>query len=190
MTVALYAKSSGESAILHNGLEVVTLDQTGIKSGVLKTDTTKPTTSGNTITFTGIPSYARRITVILAGVSTAGNASGPMVKVGSGGVVASTGYTTMISQVVSGGATSAGGSGSAIALWATSWSATFEGDSLLTLVRLGTSNTWVFSGTSSAFQTLQLITISGKVVLTGPLDILTLSTLDNFDAGSVNIMYE
>jgi hypothetical protein len=112
----------------------------GMGSSVLTSGTVQASTSGTSIDFTGIPSWAKRITVMFNNVSTNGT-SIPMIQVGSGSVIA-TGYATnagYAGNAASSSVTSAttgfiiSGSSTAIGIFGSA-----------TIYLLG-SNTWIFS---------------------------------------------
>ena len=148
--------------------------------------TAQATTSGTSIDFTGIPSWVRRINVMLNGVST--NGTSPIqIQIGAGSVT-TTGYlagasqsnsTTLITQVTT---------GFPVVLTTSAASLTYG---TLTLSTLG-SNAWVSSGVLWASVGVTH-SASGALTLGGTLDRIRLTTVngtDTFDAGSVNIMYE
>ena len=152
--------------------------------------TAQNTTSGTAIDFTGIPSWAKKITVIMSGVSTNGT-SFVQVQLGSGSI-ATSGY------VSSSGITSAGAVNSGIATSGFSLSninlASDTRSGLMTIINIS-GNTWVasfiFGGNAST--TDATCFGGGNVTLSGTLDRLRVTTIngtDTFDAGSVNIMYE
>lgn len=143
-------------------------------------------TSGTSIDFTGIPSWAKRITVAFNGVSTNGT-SFPQVQLGAGSITTS-GYLCTAtnnnpssnSQVqYTTGQPLAGGYNASVAL-----------KGILTICLLG-NNTWMFSGTGMLDTNTSLF--GGAVTLSGTLDrvrITTVNGTDTFDAGSINILYE
>jgi hypothetical protein len=144
------------------------------------------TTSGSAIDFTGIPSWVKRITMMLNGVSTNG-ASGYLVQIGSGSIV-TTGYVGAATNGNGGAATTSNTAGFYINR-STAASFTYSGQLVLTL--LG-SNVWVGAGvgldTGPSYNLF-----AGNITLSGVLDRIRLTTVngtDVFDAGSVNIMYE
>ena len=156
----------------------------GIASG-----TAVASTSGTSISFTSIPSWVKRVTVMLNGVSTNG-ASVLQVQLGSGSVE-TTGYLTMIglvsttnnttrgAQYTSGFATSHGGA--AADVW--------RGNIVFTLV---TGSTW--TGTGNFYNSIDGVSMSaGTKTTASTLDrvrITTVNGTDTFDAGSINILYE
>ena len=145
-------------------------------------------TSGTSIDFTSIPSWVKRITVMLNGVSTNGT-SIPQVQIGSGSVT-----TTGYSAIGMGSSGSSGGIGSFTAGFGVAdgsvASNALNGHIVLTL-QSGT--TWVASGIVMR-STNGIGFIAGvSPSLGGALDrvrITTVNGTDTFDAGSINILYE
>ena len=145
------------------------------------------TTSGTSIDFTGIPSWAKRVTILLNGVSTSGTAN-LRFQIGDSGGVATTGYVSSGGYV---GASSASlGSTGGFDLY---------GDAGATIVRSGavvlnnvSSNTWVVTGNMSSGGAY-IFTLAGIKSLSNALDRVRITSsngTDTFDAGSVNILYE
>ena len=150
--------------------------------------TSVASTSGTSIDFTGIPAWARRITVMFGGVSTNGT-SLKQVQLGSGSFTTS-GYSGGGGAISSG---SAGGSSSTTGLLVgvfTLASDAFSGNMIITNL---TGNSWAasFSGGSA---TGNLGSVSGgSVTIGGVLDRIRITTVngtDTFDAGTINIMWE
>lgn len=159
-------------------------------SRLLTRGTAQATTSGTAKDFTGIQSWAKRITITLSGVSTSGT-SLLLVQIGDGSF-ATTGYDSGASiggtGIVSTTSTAgfifeAGGGGGA----GTSRHGT------LTLHNVS-GNIWVSSHVGSyGTYGVAFIAGGGSKTLSGVLDRVRLTTVngtDTFDAGSVNILYE
>jgi hypothetical protein len=152
--------------------------------------TTTATTSGTSIDFTGIPSWAKRITVSLSGVSASGT-SIPMVQLGDSGGVENTGYAGA-SSTTSGGAigTSAFTTGFQMAQ-SSAAGRNYSGTLTITLQETST-NTWVATGIFGDTGAVLSLT-AGTKALSATLDRVRLTTVngtDTFDAGTVNITYE
>lgn len=153
--------------------------------------TSQASTSGTSIDFTSIPSWVRRVTVMLNGVSTNGTSS-LMVQAGSGSVQSS-GYTNFGGLISSGGNALTTGSTSGFQLYLQSLDAAANaryGHVNLTLIG---SNAWVMSGVIGVGATVGAGIYGGSVSLSGALDrvrITTVNGTDTFDAGSINILYE
>ena len=155
--------------------------------GTLTSGTAVASTSGTSIDFTGIPSWVKRITVMFNGVSVNGVAD-VIVQVGSG-TVATTGYLTTRSYLVTSSVGAGASSSTSIFIAATNLAADLKcGHVILTNI---SSNIWVSSGVISASS---LVTWgAGNITLSGTLDRVRITTsngTDTFDAGSINIMYE
>lgn len=162
-------------------------------SNKLTAGTAQNTTSGTAIDFTGIPSWAKRITLSFNSVSTNGTTS-LLVQVGSGSV-SSSGYSAVSTQVSGTVGNSTAGVLSSVGfiLYHNSALNVFSGSLVLTLV---SNNTWVCSSTlyqSTGAYTGSCMSSGLAPTLVGALDrvrITTTSGTDLFDAGSVNILYE
>ena len=155
----------------------------GITSG-----TAVASTSGTSITFSSIPSWVKRITVMFQGVSTSGT-SLILIQLGAGSVT-TTGYLGASSNMSGSAVTSVnfttgiGISNGAVA------TAVIHG--LVVFTTLG-SNAWAAAGTIAKSDGTNTITTGGSITLGGTLDRVVITTVngtDTFDAGSVNILYE
>lgn len=162
---------SGTSGVLDN-------------SGAFIAGTAVASTSGTSIDFTGIPSWAKRITVMFNGVSTNGTSAYQM-QIGSGSVTTSGYASSGLNQA----GTQAAGSAGLLVMNACNASDAFSGAATLTLQ---SGNTWVYTS---------MLYVSGGAkygcgvspALSGSLDrvrITTVNGTDTFDAGSINILYE
>ena len=165
------------------GNQLVSMGQSKLSLGVAQ-----PTTSGTSINFTGIPSWVKRITLMLNGVSTKGT-SNYQIQLGHAGGLETTGYAST-------GSAMGGGVGSTIVTTSfliKSSSATTLLSGALTISCLDVStNVWVASGAFTDAVANNFLT-SGIKPLSGTLDRIRLTTVngtDVFDAGSVNIMWE
>jgi len=148
--------------------------------------TVQATTSGTgPFPFTGIPAWAKRITVQFNGVSA--NASFLLVQIGSGSYTSS-GYVSAGINASSGGntaVTSTAGFYSSVTL------STGTNSGIVVLTNI-TGNTWVGTATASRSDGLTLVS-SGFLALGGALDRLQITTgsgTATFSAGQVNILYE
>ena len=176
-------------SVVINGSAGVTTNSGAVYNGI-SSGTAVASTSGTSIDFTSIPSWVKRITVMLNGVSTSGT-SYWLVQIGAGSVTTS-GYASQSGYAggtnVAGGASSTAGfiipSGNSVNL--------VSGHTVLTL--LG-GNLWVASvclGQNSSTAMYGIVG-GGSVTLSGTLDrvrITTVNGTDTFDAGSINILYE
>ena len=144
---------------------------------------TAVTASGTAVTFTGIPAWVRRITLMLSGVSTTGTS--PIVaRIGSGSIT-STGYTSSASS-------SGGNNSDATAFLLTNGTANADTLNGAAQILNLSGNIWVESGVMATLNGSARMS-GGSITLAGLLDRIQVTTLagtDTFDAGTINIMYE
>ena len=155
-------------------------------TGVISSGTAVASTSGTSIDFTGIPSWVKRITVMLSGVSSNGT-SNWLVQIGSGSFTSS-GYTSTFMN----------GDGptvytSTAGFLTSNWlgSTALNRNFVCSLVNV-TGNTWLFSVVGHV-ETSTSGSGAGRLALGGTLDrvrITTVNGTDTFDAGTINILYE
>jgi hypothetical protein len=148
------------------------------------------TTSGTSIDFTGIPSWVKRITVILSGVST-NSTSVKLIQLGDSGGIENTGYEGGSQAVVSNQGFSGSYSTAGLPINSAAAADAVSGSLVLNLCD-ASANTWVAHG---VFRNNGSTTCysAGTKSLSDPLDRIRLTTVngtDTFDSGSVNIMYE
>ena len=150
--------------------------------------TVQNSTSGTSIDFTGIPSWAKRITVMFNGISTNGT-SNYIIQLGISTGVETTGYTVYASTFGSNPVSSAifnNGFGIRIAR-------TTEVASGRLLLHNITGNIWLGDYAIADSSNAESFLGAGSKTLSGTLDrirITTVSGTDTFDAGQINIMYE
>ena len=183
VTVPAIAGSNTVTVPAGTGTVAVQGVSTNIVSG-----TAVASTSGTSIDFTGIPSWVKRITVLLNVVSTSGS-SYIRFQLGTGGTPTTTGYAATASTA----GTTWGGSGSSTSgfdSYADS-SASWTRSGALVFTNIS-GNIWICTGAyqyTAAYQVL----FSGIVTLSGTLNMVRITTVngtDTFDAGSINILYE
>lgn len=154
-------------------------------------DTAKASTSGTTIEFTGIPSWARRLTVMFNGVST-NAASAFLIQVGAGSFT-TTGYACGAMSIEGANTASVTSSGAGfLVLRATVGAAAASVTGHLVVTNIS-GNTWVGSGAMIRTDNGAGTVCSGSIALGGALDRVRVTTsngTDVFDAGSINIFYE
>lgn len=159
-------------------------------SSAITSGTAVASTSGTSIDFTSIPSWVKRVTVMLSGVSTSG-ASNLQVQLGAGSVDTAS-YSSMVTLVSLTNNTTRGVAFTAGLGLTQGWGAseTLFGSLIISLVG---SNVWVCSGTTYQPVSINTNTSAGGKTLSGTLDrvrITTVNGTDTFDAGSINILYE
>lgn len=158
------------------------------------TGTAVASTSGTAIDFTGIPSWVKRVTVMLNGVSFASNPGTVQFLVGTSGGFASS-YSAAITNATGFNTESTlagllstfpvGGNGA-------SHDGTTTWNGRIVLSNL-TGNTWVMNGFLATTGTgTSSNMFGGSVVLSGVLDRVRLTNqlAVAFDAGTINIMWE
>jgi hypothetical protein len=170
-----------------------TLTNKTIQGGALTLGTAVASTSGTSIDFTGIPSWAKRVTVMFNGVSANGS-SIPQIQLGDAGGVETTGYTGAASSEASTVITVTQYSGAGFTLLGTSSASTvlLTGHAVFSLID-ATTNTWVGSIAIIRADAGAMHRSGGSKTLSATLDrvrVTTVNGTDTFDAGTINISYE
>jgi hypothetical protein len=145
-------------------------------------------TSGTAIDFTNIPSWVKRVTVMLDGVSTNG-ASTLLVKIGISSGIESTSYTGGGSFLAAGVTVYITNSSGFVVPVANS---TAISSGIIQICNIS-SNTWIYAYSGVNTGESGAGAAGGTKTLGGTLDrvrITTVNGTDTFDLGSVNIMYE
>jgi hypothetical protein len=161
----------------------------GIGSSIITSGTTVASTSGTSIDFTSIPSWVKRVTIMLNGVSTNGT-SNPQIQIGAGSVDTS-GYNSF-SSFQGSTVTASYSLTSGFSFGGQSAGNILYGSVVLTLIG---SNTWIqsLSGALNGTGVPYSLSGGGSKALSGTLDRIRITTVngtDTFDAGSINILYE
>jgi hypothetical protein len=179
---------SGAIQLQNNGSTKLTVDSTGAY-GQLVQGTVQNTTSGTAIDFTGIPSWAKRVTVVFNSVST-NNTSGWLLQIGSGSIV-TTGYTSGTLSTQSAASGSAAGTSTVGFLINNAIVATYLFTGTVQLINI-TGNTWIASGLLVSTSGDRGAQSGGTLTLSGSLDRLRITSVtpDTFDNGSINLLYE
>lgn len=166
-----------------------TITSSTVNGGTITSATAQASTSGTAIDFTGIPSWVKKITVMLSNVSTNG-ASFLRMQLGVGGVATTTGYLGSCLAAITGAVdVSTFSSGVDFS------NSAADGDRKhgnVTFTNV-TGGTWSFTGMTGLSNTGRMSYLSGSVPLSGTLDMVRVTTVngtDAFDFGTVNIMYE
>jgi hypothetical protein len=150
-------------------------------------ETAVATTSGTSIPFTGIPSWAKRITVILDEVSTSG-ISTVEIRLGDSGGVEATGYTGITTALSNGNVVGTGTSSTGFVVVGNTAADSRSGVFILHNIA---SNTWIGLGNFSFG--VFAGTMQGNKTLSATLDRISITTqngTDTFDGGSATIMVE
>jgi hypothetical protein len=164
---------------------------TGNVTGSTVTSGAAVTASGSTVTFTSIPSWVSKITLLFEKLSTNGT-SIVYVRVGSGGTLSSLGYDVWRSVVNSSGNSDAYDDTIGVAIDGTA--AVAERTGSITFTKLGSSNKWIISGNTMRIQSGSAAIAAGhagSVTLSDQLNIIGIDCAANsFDAGTVNVIYQ
>lgn len=156
-------------------------------SSVITAGTAQSSASGTAITFTGIPSWVKKVTMILSGVSLTGS-DNFLVQIGSGSLTTS-GYSNVTGYAGASTGSITSSSGILIVSGGNAGDATWG---QISFYSIG-SNTWVASGGTTSGTAINYFSVPGGAVsLSGALDriSITRSISDSFDAGTINIFYQ
>lgn len=186
VTIAEPATASNFTQTLPAGTGSVVVS--GINSAITA-GTAVASTSGTSIDFTSIPSWVKRITIMLDAVSTSGT-SNWLFQLGDSGGIENTGYLSVGTFL--GSAT--GGSNYTTGFGLPVGSAAHVEQGFITLCNLN-GNVWTANGSfaGSGGAAGFIYSTAGAKTLSATLDrvrITTVAGTDTFDAGSINILYE
>lgn len=203
MSIGLKSDSSGTSgSIVINGSDKVVITSAGnvtagtftgaltgslTAGGSLTSGVAVASTSGTAIDFTSIPSWAKKIIVVVDGVSTTG-VSVPIIQLGDAGGIEISDYVAGASDYAGYAAQTAG-----IPLSRDARAADLLSGSILITILSTASNTWLASGNINADGASAVMSCAGKKSLSATLDRIRITTVggsSTFDAGNINIMYE
>lgn len=181
------ADTSGIIELQNNGTTKMTIGSSiTMNSGGLITRGTAVSASSTSVDFTSIPSWVKRITVLLSGVSLSGS-SNFLIQLGDSGGIETTGYQSVSTQAASTVSTLTSTSGFFIGAGTAARS--YDAQMIISNV---TGNTWIESQTSYD-QTANSCYGCGSKTLSATLDRIRITTAngtDTFDAGTINILYE
>lgn len=191
----LYASSTSALSKLGIGTSGTFLKSNGSGAapswGSILTQATAQSATGTSVDFTGIPSTAKRVTVLLSGVSTS-STNQPVIQVGTSSGVVSSGYNAQVGGVQSTDNTTRGSTSTTGFLTlsnSANWSASALAYGSIVIENLS-GNTWVARG--GFFAGSYASVIAGSIALSAALDRIrvTINGTDTFDAGTINIIYE
>lgn len=155
-----------------------------IVSGTVNGGAANPLSGGTSVDFTGIPSWVKRITVMLSGVSTNGT-SNIQVQLGDSGGIETTGYVSTANN----GGTGVTSTTGLLLTQSTGATSVHYGSMIISL--LG-SNAWV-SQSGDVLTSGGIALGAGGKTLSDTLTqvrITTVNGTDTFDAGTINILFE
>ena len=182
-TTNLKNASSGSNNIVLNTDGTTTI---AAPSNIIKSGTAVASTSGVAIDFTGIPSWVKRVTVMLQGVSTNGT-SLPLVQLGDAGGIETTGYISTSNQLAAGN--NVDNSTAGFVVRSATATNVLSGSVIIQNIN---GNEWVSHHVLKQ-STGGVIVGGGDKTLSDTLTQLRITTVngtDTFDAGSINILYE
>jgi hypothetical protein len=149
---------------------------------------TAKTASGTSVDFTGIPLWAKRITVIFTGVSTNGT-SNYQIQVGTSSVFTTSGYVGSVANQA--GTTAANSTGFQVA---NTQLATDLMWGKAEIVKTGGNPTQVlYTSILANSNAANMRYGAGAVTPANPIDAIRITTVngtDTFDGGIINVMYE
>ena len=146
--------------------------------------------SGSAVEFAGLPSWVKRITVMLDSVSLSGG-DNLLLQLGNSSAYVTSGYTGSYVYLVNGGAISvtANSTSFTVGTYAASSAITLSG--IITITNV-TSNTWAMSSDIGFQNYGAFMSCAGSLAGAGTLTRIKLipSGSNTFDAGTANILYE
>lgn len=150
---------------------------------------TSVSASGTSVDFTGIPSWVKRITVMFSAMSTNGT-SVALVQTGSGSFTTS-GYASSVVGGANGNVVTGTTSTSGFPILGQAFTAASAYNGVIQLLNIN-GNTWVAFGGASISGSGSGYTVTGNIALGGTLDRVRLfiDGTQQFDAGTINILYE
>ena len=178
---------SADQALVTNGSGTLSFAD----RGRMTLETAKTATS-TAVDFTSIPSWVKKITVMLNGVSLSSTAA-VLIQLGVSNTATTTGYAAGQTYVTTSGA-SAGGSTSTSGFPIQKGVATYTLNGSITFTLLNASSyIWAGSGVFYNQTTTPYVSqVAGVVTLGGVANMVrvTSTSTDTFDAGSINLLLE
>lgn len=167
-------------------------------TGSVLTVPTNTLTRGTPVTLTNqtfvdfaIPAWAKRVTVMFAGVSTNGT-SNIQLRVGTPSGIQTTGYANNAHQITgSAAASTTTNSGFVLGATAILAASIFGGTCVLT--SFGDADIWAITGSIGNAANAQAYKCAGSKTLSSPLTTVRVTTVngtDQFVAGTINVMWE
>jgi hypothetical protein len=154
--------------------------------------TMQASTAGTSISFTGIPTGVKRVTVSFAGVSTNGN-DPLLIQIGDSGGIETSGYLGASNAVTNGGATAGANSTAGLLVYSVSGSNVIHGAAVFDLLDAATFS-WVGRGNFALSNAATNITSAcSKSLSAGGINLVTVTTTNGtntFDNGTMNISWE
>lgn len=191
-SVVLQAPAVSGSTVLTLPVGTGTVVANNVNSAIVSG--TAVSASNTYVDFTGIPSWVKRVTIMLAGVSTNGTST-IMVQLGDSGGIETSAYSGAATGIGAGGGVAQSSLSTGFQLCDNlnhSAAATWSGS--MTISQLSSSsNIFSASGTFGRGDSAVTGIVGGVKGLSATLDRVRITTqngTDTFDAGSINILYE
>ena len=172
---------------LYNGTTWVNVNSSG--NSAITSGTAVASTSGTSIDFTSIPSWAKRITVMLRSISSTSTGNF-RIRLGYGATptYVATGYSGGQANIQTLPSYGSAAVTDGIACGFASASANSSG--VITIVNQS-SNTWCVTGTYSTNDASTMVWVNGAIDMPGVVTALqVIVSTGTFDAGSINVLYE
>jgi hypothetical protein len=182
----IVTNSIADSAV--TTVDIADLAVTPAKMSQKLTSDTAKTATGTSVDFTGIPSWVKRITVMLRGVSLSGT-SHPLIQIGVS-TPTTTGYLSATTFVF--GGTSSGSLSSTAGFPVYAGGSANINNSQVVITAMG-SNSWISSHNGNMTNLALSVNGGGSVTLGAALNMVRITTVngtDTFAAGTINILYE
>ena len=180
--------TSDTQTLTNKTLTGATISSSTINGGTI-TSGTAVSASGTSVTFTDIPSWVKRITVMLSGVSTSGS-SVIQIQLDNAGGIETSSYASCIGVTVAG---DAGALNSTTGFPINNVNLSTYVHQIHAVFTLMSGTTWVGSVTGGLSNTARAAAGGGSKTLSDTLTqvrITTVNGTDTFDAGTINILYE
>lgn len=195
----IFSSSNDQIGISTGGTSALTIDSsqhatfsTSV-SGTMKYQTSQTVSSGSSVSFDNLPSWAKRVTVLAEGLSFASTAA-PLLRLKTGGSSVTTGYrssTTAFNTTETTSSTTK----TTVGFKFEAAAADMKADFTATFTNI-TGNTWVLSGHLGVFYSSDAnggtALAAGKVDIGGALSGVEIlpSATDTFDAGTLVVICE
>lgn len=154
---------------------------------------TSVSASGTSVEFTGIPSWVKRVTFMVSGISTNGTSNPFLIQIGPSGGVETTNYIGGSGAIFGANGCNGTTNSSGFTIQTdNSASNVINGFATISLLNAST-NTWAATGTFCQSDRVLASYFAYSKSLAGALSrvrITTTNGTDTFDAGTVNILYE
>jgi hypothetical protein len=183
-----------DSGTLDSGLSAISYGLLSVSSSSTPAQTqvnqaTSQSATGTAVDFTGIPSWVKRITIVFSGVTTNGT-SPPLIQIGDSGGPEFASYAGSSTASASANTVTGQTFTTGFGLQSVDAAASIHGVMVLANIA---ANSWVASGAFALAGSASTISCGGSKTLSSTLDrvrITTVSAIDTYDGGTINILFE